>query len=126
MGATNLLNYIRIGAFRCFGTHFIIYYGGARSPLVIYHPIVTGFHPLALILLRLVYLHGVKQRELAISWHFHEATVRRLLSHSLQAIREEALAFLRKSGSFGELEWSDLVAICEDHVTFLYQNQPWK
>jgi RNA polymerase sigma factor (sigma-70 family) len=80
--------------------------------------------PLALIFLRLVYLHGVKQRELAFAWRCHEATVSRLISQGLKTLRDEALAFLRKKSSFVELEWSDLLAICENPPDFLYECEP--
>ena len=79
--------------------------------------------PLALIFLRLVYLHGVKQRELASAWHCHEATVSRLLSQGLTTIRNEALEFLRENGSSVAVEWSDLLAVCENPPDFLYEDE---
>jgi RNA polymerase sigma factor (sigma-70 family) len=79
--------------------------------------------PLALIFLRLVYLHGVKQRELAFAWHCHEATVSRLLSQGLKMIRDQALAFLRRMTPPITMEWSDLLAICENPPDFLYEDE---
>jgi len=60
----------------------------------------------------------VKQRELAFAWHWHEATVSRLMSEGLKNVRDEALAFLRENSPSVELEWSDLLAICENPPDF--------
>lgn len=79
--------------------------------------------PLTLIFLRLVYLHGVKQRELAFAWHWHEATVSRLMNQGLTTIRDKSLAFLRETSPPIVMEWSDLLAICENPPDFLYEDE---
>ena len=66
-----------------------------------------------LLMLRLVYLHGLSQRELAAMWSCHEASISRALSKAMGGIQEATMAELKKLDSGVELTWEDFVQLCE-------------
>lgn len=78
--------------------------------------------PLTLIFLRLVYLEEVSQADVAAAFGCNDSTVTRRLRNGLKALRQKAEAFQkRKTGSF-EIEWPDLLAICQSPPGFFYEN----
>jgi len=75
--------------------------------------------PEALVMLRLVHLHGLTQREVGRMWGWHETKVSRLMSGALEDIRERALSRLRESDPWLRLTWRDLVEVCA------YSQESW-
>ena len=74
----------------------------------------------AMILLRLVYLHGLTQREAARMLGWSEFKVSRCLSEALSNIEMDTLRELKQRDAWLELTWQDFVALCETHeVGFL-------
>lgn len=74
---------------------------------------MSRLEPLTLIFLRLVYLHGVTQREVAAAWHCHESKVSRMLKEGSETLKTETIARLKLRDSHFQLEWRDLIALCE-------------
>ena len=68
-----------------------------------------------LLMLRLVYLHGVSQREIMRMWSWSESKVSRQLSRAMQQIEQRTLEYLKRKDPWFELTWKDLVDLCETH-----------
>lgn len=73
----------------------------------------------AMVLLRLVFLHGVSQRALAALWACHEATISRKIAAGMQTIRERTLAYMRERDARFEFTWEDCLALCRSHGNLL-------
>jgi RNA polymerase sigma factor (sigma-70 family) len=67
----------------------------------------------AMVLLRLIYLHGLSQRELSRMLGRHEAKVSRILSQAMKQIEEDTLRELKSRDPLLELTWQDFLDICE-------------
>src|SRR6185503_12423903 len=73
-----------------------------------------------MLMLRLVYLHGLTQRELMKMWGWSESKVSRKLSSAMQQIEETTLKTLKQKDPWLDLKWQDFVDLCETHqVGFL-------
>jgi len=71
--------------------------------------------PADLLMLRLVYVHGLTQRELMQMWGWSESKVSRQLSHAMQRIEQTTLENLKMKDSWLDLTWQDFVDLCETH-----------
>ncbi len=71
--------------------------------------------PADLLMLRLVYHHGVSQRELMRMWGWSESKVSRQLSHAMEQIEQATLANLKQKDPWLDLTWQDFVDLCETH-----------
>jgi DNA-directed RNA polymerase specialized sigma24 family protein len=78
--------------------------------------------PLTLIFLRLVYLEGVSQSDVAAVFGCNDSTVSRRLDQGLAALRRSAETFQHRDAASIEIEWPDLVAICQAPPDFIYEN----
>lgn len=78
--------------------------------------------PLALVFMRLVFLHGISQREVAAAWRCHESKVSRLLKDGFEAIQRETIVRLKRRDPLFCLEWNDLVRLCESTPQLLHGN----
>ena len=68
-----------------------------------------------LLMLRLVYLHGLTQREVGRMWGWHEAKVSRHLAQAMRDIEEATLGRLKRTDPWMTLAWQDFVDLCETH-----------
>ena len=76
--------------------------------------------PADLLMLRLVYLHGLSQREIMRMWNWSESKVSRQLSQAMQRIGQDTLRNLKRKDPWLDLTWQDFVDLCETHrVGFL-------
>ena len=66
-----------------------------------------------LLKVRLVFLHGITQRELARLWDRHEATVSRDLRRIVQSIADRTLREAKKRDPQLTLTWEDFVGLCD-------------
>jgi DNA-directed RNA polymerase specialized sigma24 family protein len=66
----------------------------------------------ALVMLQLVHLHGISQRQLAAAWRVSEFKISRLLSKAARGIRDDTLAQLRRCDPLLALGWNDVVDLC--------------
>jgi RNA polymerase sigma factor (sigma-70 family) len=71
--------------------------------------------PEARVLLRLVYLHELSQREIVKMLGWSEAKVSRFLSKAMEEIEKHTIAEVKKRDSWLELNWEDFVELCETH-----------
>jgi len=69
----------------------------------------------SLVLLRLVYLHHLTQRELVRMLGWSESKVSRILSQAMRTIEQHTLKELKKRDAWLELTWQDFVDLCETH-----------
>jgi RNA polymerase sigma factor (sigma-70 family) len=69
--------------------------------------------PEAMVLLRLVYLHGVTQRELMRMLGWHESKVSRTLSRAMHQIEARTLGELKSRDPWLELTWQDFLDLCQ-------------
>jgi RNA polymerase sigma factor (sigma-70 family) len=71
--------------------------------------------PQSLLLLRLVYLHGLTQREVCRMLGWTEARASRTLSGAMQEIERATLRYLASRDPLLKLSWADFVELCEIH-----------
>lgn len=65
-----------------------------------------------LLMLRLVHLHDISQREIARMWGWHESKVSRALDSVRGAIAKGVLAEVRRADPWLQLEWQDFADLC--------------
>ena len=82
----------------------------------------SELEPLTLIFLRLVYLEGVSQSDVAAVFNCNDSTVSRRLDQGLAALRRSAESFQQRDPASTEIEWSDLLVICQTPPDFIYEN----
>jgi RNA polymerase sigma factor (sigma-70 family) len=74
----------------------------------------------AMVCLRLVYLHGLTQREVMRLLGWSESKVSRFLNQAMVQIEKVTMAELKKRDPWIELTWLDFVEMCQNHdVGFL-------
>ena len=73
----------------------------------------------ALLLLRLVYLHDLTQREAGHLFGWSESKTSRFLSLAMRQIRKRTLQGLKQRDERFELTWEDLLGLCEDDKSTL-------
>jgi len=66
-----------------------------------------------MVLLRLVYIHRLSQREIVRMLGWHESKVSRALSQAMHQIQTDTLQELKKRDPLLELTWQDFVDLCE-------------
>jgi RNA polymerase sigma factor (sigma-70 family) len=66
----------------------------------------------AILMLKLVHLHQLTQREIARMWGWHESKVSRTLEVTRQNVARVILAELKKVDPWLELRWEDFVELC--------------
>ena len=66
----------------------------------------------AILMLKLVHLHQLTQRELSRMWGWHESKVSRTLDVTRQNVAKIILAELKKVDPWLELRWEDFVELC--------------
>ncbi len=71
--------------------------------------------PEALLMLRLVYIHGLTQREIVRMWGWNESKISRLLSNAMAEIQTHTLDELRKRDPWLQLTWQDFLDLCRTH-----------
>jgi RNA polymerase sigma factor (sigma-70 family) len=69
----------------------------------------------AMLMLRLVYLNGLSQREVGRMWGWHESKVSRCISSAMEEIETTTLRELRRRDPWLDLSWQDFVELCESH-----------
>lgn len=69
----------------------------------------------AIVCLRLVYMHGLTQRELMRLLGWSESKVSRFLSQAMEQIEKLTLAEVKKRDPWLDLSWQDFVDLCETH-----------
>ncbi len=68
--------------------------------------------PTAVVMLRLVYIHGVNQREVARVWGWHESKMSRYLSRSMAFIRDETMRRVQEVDPGLKVGWDDILSVC--------------
>ena len=71
--------------------------------------------PEARVLLRLVYLHELSQREIVKMLGWSEAKVSRFLTRAMAEIEKHTAVEVKKRDPWLELNWGDFVELCETH-----------
>jgi RNA polymerase sigma factor (sigma-70 family) len=66
-----------------------------------------------MLLLRLVHIHGLTQREIGRMLGWHEAKVSRALSEAMEQIESDTLRELKKRDPWLELTWQDFLDLCQ-------------
>lgn len=71
--------------------------------------------PTDMLMLRLLYLYGVTQRELMRMWNWSESKVSRKLSKAMELIQQTTLEHLKRKDPWLHLTWQELVELCQTH-----------
>lgn len=66
-----------------------------------------------LVLLQLVYLGGLTQREAARMWSWTDAKVSRVLAQTLEQISRETLRSIQRTDGWLDLTWRDFLELCD-------------
>jgi Homeodomain-like domain len=66
-----------------------------------------------LLLLHLVYLHGIKQRELADIYGCNESTISRWLNATLEQIHDDTLHEVEDQDTAVRLDWREILQLCD-------------
>lgn len=66
----------------------------------------------AILMLKLVHLHDLSQREISRMWGWHESKVSRTLDGARQSVAKIILLELKKVDPWLELRWDDFVELC--------------
>jgi RNA polymerase sigma factor (sigma-70 family) len=66
----------------------------------------------AILMLKLVHLHDLSQREISRMWGWHESKVSRTLEGARQSVAKIILVELKKVDPWLELRWDDFVELC--------------
>jgi RNA polymerase sigma factor (sigma-70 family) len=66
-----------------------------------------------LIILHLVHLHGLTQREVGRMWGWTESKVSRILNRAIRHIKQETLRQVKQSDPWLELTWQDFLDLCK-------------
>jgi RNA polymerase sigma factor (sigma-70 family) len=66
----------------------------------------------AVLMLKLVHLHQLSQREISRMWGWHESKVSRALDTTRQSVAKVILFELKKVDPWLELRWEDFVELC--------------
>ncbi len=69
-------------------------------------------NPETFVMLQLVHVHGISQRNLARQWGVSEFKISRRLSQAMRQIQADAMAQLREKDTLLRFEWDDIVDIC--------------
>jgi RNA polymerase sigma factor (sigma-70 family) len=67
------------------------------------------------VMLQLVHLNGLTQREVAQAWGWHESKVSRALDAAAERIATETLRAVQEADPWLELGWDDFVELCQCH-----------
>jgi len=71
--------------------------------------------PEAMLMLRLVYLNTLTQREVGRMWGWHESKVSRCLTQAMTDIQTTTLSEIKRRDPWLDLAWEDFVELCESH-----------
>jgi len=66
----------------------------------------------AVVMLQLVHLHGLTQREVCTMWGYTESKVSRKLSAAVRQIAEETMRAIRDADQWLEIQWDDFLDFC--------------
>ena len=76
--------------------------------------------PDAVLMLKLVHLHQLSQREIARMWCWHESKVSRTLEQTREGIGRDILFELKKTDPWLELRWEDFLELCAGSMDGLF------
>jgi RNA polymerase sigma factor (sigma-70 family) len=68
--------------------------------------------PETLLMLKLVHIHGVTQREIGRMWRWHESKVCRVLDLARQNIKKSVLARVKRTDPWLRFTWEDFSDLC--------------
>ena len=79
------------------------------------------------LMLKLVHIHGITQREIGQMWNWHESKVSRTLESARTKIRTAILADLRRADPWLTLEWDDFVELarCAPELISRGRSENW-
>ena len=89
----------------------------ADAPLlgIMHHALKRAFGSCpaeAVVMLQLVHLHGLTQREVCNIWGYTESKVSRKISSAIRHIAEETMRAIRKADEWLDIQWEDFLDFC--------------
>jgi RNA polymerase sigma factor (sigma-70 family) len=69
--------------------------------------------PETLVMLKLIYLHRVSQRDIGRLWDWHESKVSRHMDRALTDIHHSLLDRIKNRDGFLDVHWEDFIDLCE-------------
>lgn len=78
----------------------------------------ASLEPDVLVMLKLSFLHGVSQMEIARMWRCDQTRVSRTLSAARQRIATETMRVIREADPSLEIDWDDFKRLCASGIEF--------
>ena len=67
----------------------------------------------AVLMMKLVHVYQITQREIARMWGWHESKVSRAIEDARKGIESDILAEVKRKDPWLELQWDDFIGLCE-------------
>ena len=74
----------------------------------------------SVLMLKLVHLHQLTQREVARMWGWHESKVSRALDAARESIARDILLELKRADPWLDLQWEDFLELCSGSADALF------
>ena len=84
------------------------------------HGALRELDPETRVFLRLVYLEGITQREIAAIFEADESKISRQLRSAMEQLGERTLTRIRKKDPYLTLNWEDFIELCSGSVDALF------
>ena len=75
--------------------------------------------PEPMLMIKLVSLHGVQQKTLALFWGWSPTKICRVMAAAIEQLRADTLAEIKRVDPWLEVEWNDIVKLCAQSSDFL-------
>jgi RNA polymerase sigma factor (sigma-70 family) len=81
--------------------------------------------PETLVILKLVYICGVSQREIGRAWDWHESKVSRHMDRALGEIQTRILDRIKRTDGFLDVGWNDFLVLCQNTRDLFGYEEPY-
>lgn len=75
----------------------------------------------SVLMLKLVHLYQLTQREIARMWGWHESKVSRALEQAREGLARDILTELKRTDPWLELQWEDFLELCQGSADSLFR-----
>ncbi len=80
--------------------------------------------PQQMVILQLVFIHGMTQRQVAKIWGCHEAKISRMLDSAMDQIAADTLRSIKLADPWLNIQWEDFLELCDGAGLSLFSENP--
>jgi hypothetical protein len=77
-----------------------------------------------MVILQLVFIHGMTQRQVAKIWGCHEAKISRMLDSAMDQIAADTLRSIKLADPWLNIQWEDFLELCDGAGLSLFSENP--